>query len=165
MKRLFVITLIVICSCVAVAHAETPQEKRKEIEKMLRLTGMEKLTTQIMGQMIGTLKKQFPDTSQDFWNRFQRKLDPRELIEKIIPIYGKYYTMEAPEGDQRLLRKSGRKEGPGDDAAGDAGEHANRPGMGRTHRQGGGGGSPATAATAATAADPEVELRAFTRHP
>ncbi|MGO8700867.1 MAG: DUF2059 domain-containing protein [Limisphaerales bacterium] len=94
MKRLFVITLIVICSCVAVAHAETPQEKRKEIEKMLRLTGMEKLTTQIMGQMIGTLKKQFPDTSQDFWNRFQRKLDPRELIEKIIPIYGKYYTME-----------------------------------------------------------------------
>ena len=94
MKRLFIITLIVICSCVSVAHAETPQEKRKEIEKMLRLTGMEKLTTQIMDQMIGTLKKQFPDTSQDFWNRFQRKLDPRELIEKIIPVYNKYYTME-----------------------------------------------------------------------
>ena len=94
MKRLFVIALIVICSGVSAARAETPQEKRKEIEKMLRLTGMEKLTTQVMGQMIGTLKKQFPDTSPEFWNRFQQKLDPRELIEKIIPVYNKYYTMQ-----------------------------------------------------------------------
>ena len=94
MKKLLIAVLIVICSYVSVAHAETAQEKRKEIERMLRLTGMEKLTTQIMGQMIASLKKQFPDTSADFWDRFQRKMDSRELIEKIIPVYNKYYTLQ-----------------------------------------------------------------------
>ena len=61
---------------------------------MLRLTGMEKLTSQIMGQMIASLKKQMPDAPADFWNRFQQKMDPRELIEKIIPVYNKYYTLQ-----------------------------------------------------------------------
>ena len=148
MKKLLIVILIVVSSFVAVAHAETPQEKRKEIERMLRLTGMEKLTSQIMGQMIASLKKQMPDAPADFWNRFQQKMDPRELIEKIIPVYNKILHLARPESDQRLLRKSSRTEGFGDDAAGDAGEHADRPGMGRAHWQGGGGGSPATAAPA-----------------
>lgn len=61
---------------------------------MLRLTGMEKLITQMKSQMISALQKQTPGVSQDFWNRFEQKMDARELIEKIIPVYDKYYTLE-----------------------------------------------------------------------
>jgi uncharacterized protein len=94
MKKLLITTLIIICSYVSIAHAEISSEKRKEVETMLRLTGMEKLMTQMKSQMISVFQKQIPDVSQDFWNRFEQKMDVRELIEKIIPVYDKYYTLE-----------------------------------------------------------------------
>jgi hypothetical protein len=94
MKTLLITTLIIICSHLSNAHAEISPEKRKEVEKMLRLTGMEKLVTQMEHQMISAFQKQIPDVSEDFWSRFEKKLDVRELIEKIIPVYDKYYTLE-----------------------------------------------------------------------
>ena len=50
--------------------------------------------TQMKSQMISALKKQTPDASEDFWNRFEKKMEVHELIEKIIPVYDKYYTIE-----------------------------------------------------------------------
>ena len=94
MKKILVAILIMIFSHVSVAHAEVSQEKRAEIEKMLRLTGMEKLAHQMMVQMISSFKQRIPVASNDFWTKFQQKLDVHELVEKIIPIYGKYYTIE-----------------------------------------------------------------------
>jgi hypothetical protein len=94
MKKLLNITLIIICSHLSSAHAEISPEKRKEVEKMLRLTGMEKLVTQMEHQMISAFQKQIPDVSEDFWSRFEKKMNVRELIEKIIPVYDKYYTLE-----------------------------------------------------------------------
>jgi hypothetical protein len=94
MKKLLVTTLIIICSYVSIAHAEISSEKRKEVERMLRLTGMEKLMTQMKSQMIAAFQKQSPTVSQDFWNRFDKKMDMHGLIEKIIPVYDKYYTLE-----------------------------------------------------------------------
>ena len=94
MKKLLTTTLIIICSYVSIVHAEMSLEKRKEVEKMLRLTGMEKLVTQIKSQMIAAFQKQIPDVPQDFWDRLEQKMDMRELIEKIIPVYDKYYTLE-----------------------------------------------------------------------
>lgn len=94
MKKLLLTTLAIVCSYLSIAHAEIAPEKRKEIEKMLRLTGMEKLMTQMKTQMISALQRQMPDVSEEFWTRFSRKMDMRELTEKIIPVYDKYYTLE-----------------------------------------------------------------------
>src|SRR4051794_3318553 len=93
MKKLLLTTLIIICSYISIANAEISQEKRKEVETMLRLTGMENLATQLKGQMISAFQKQMPEISQDFWKRFEQKMDVRELIEKFIPVYDKYYTI------------------------------------------------------------------------
>lgn len=94
MKKLLITTLLMICSYVSVAHAEISAEKRKEVEKMLRLTGMEKIVNQMKSQLIAAFQKELPDVPQDYWDRFEKKLDMHELIEKIIPIYDKYYTLE-----------------------------------------------------------------------
>jgi hypothetical protein len=94
MKKLVTTILIIICSYVSVARAEVNLEKRKEIEKMLRLTGMEKLLAQIKGQMIASIKKNMPDVPEDAWNRMELKMDMHELLEKIIPVYDKYYTVD-----------------------------------------------------------------------
>ena len=94
MKNLLLIFLLTMFSCFSVAHAEIPKEKRAEIEKMLRLTGMEKLMEQMKTQMIAALKGQLTDVPEEFWTKFQQKMDMRELLEKIIPLYDKYYTIE-----------------------------------------------------------------------
>jgi hypothetical protein len=94
MKKLTVLALIMIFSSVPVTHAEMSKEKRQEIEKMLRLTGMQRLIDQMQTQMLTKLKTQMPQVSEIFWNKFQQKMDTGEFIEKIIPLYGKYYTIE-----------------------------------------------------------------------
>jgi hypothetical protein len=86
--------LVLVASVTFSARADVSAEKRKEIEKMLRLTGMEKLVGQMQTQMIASLKAQMPQASQLFWTKFQQKIDTRDLIEKLIPIYDKYYTTE-----------------------------------------------------------------------
>lgn len=74
--------------------ADIPAVKRKEIEKMLQLTGMEKLMDQIKIQMISSFKGTVQHVPAGFWEKFEQRMDTRELIEKIIPLYDKYYTLE-----------------------------------------------------------------------
>src|SRR5215475_6053999 len=94
MKRLLITALFIICSFVSIARADISDEKRQEIEKLLRLTGMEKLMGQMKSQMITGMKKQMPDSPDAFWTKLDQKMDIREMIEKIIPVYDKYYTLE-----------------------------------------------------------------------
>ena len=86
--------LLIIFSLVATARPDVTPEKRKEIEKLLRLTGMEKLVGQMETQMIASLKAQMPQVPELFWTKFQQKMNTRELVEKIIPIYDKYYSTD-----------------------------------------------------------------------
>lgn len=94
MNQLLLVALITIFSSISVAHAEISKEKRKEIEKLLQLTGAEKLAFQVKTQMISALKAEMAEVPESFWEKVQKKMDTRELQEKIIPIYDKYYTIE-----------------------------------------------------------------------
>jgi hypothetical protein len=93
MKKILLVLLIFIAG-ISMTRAEITPEKRREIQKLLQLTGMEKLMEQMKTQMISALRQQLPDAPGDFWDTFQQKFDTKELIEKMIPIYDKYYTVE-----------------------------------------------------------------------
>ena len=93
MNKIIVLVLVSLTALVSV-RADVSPEKRKEIEKMLRLTGMEKLVGQMETQMIASLKAQMPKASELFWTKFEQKINTRELVEKMIPLYDKYYTIE-----------------------------------------------------------------------
>jgi hypothetical protein len=94
MKKLVLLAVVAIFSCISVAHAEISKDKRAEIERMLRLTGMEKLMDQMKSQMISGMKTQIKQVPAGFWEKFAQKMDTHELIEKIIPVYDKYYTLD-----------------------------------------------------------------------
>jgi len=112
MKKLFLIVLVIFGSWVSAARADVSPEKKIEIEKMLRLTGMEKLVNQMMAQMITSFKTMNTHVPEEFWTKFQKQMDSRELIDKMIPLYDKYYSLqdlkaantfyESPAG-QRIL--------------------------------------------------------------
>ena len=95
MKKLFFLVMVTVLSSLSVRCADIQKEKRQEIEKMLRLTGMENLMGQMKTQMVASLKSQTGEVMpEEFWSKLQQKMDIRELIEKIIPIYDKYYTLD-----------------------------------------------------------------------
>jgi hypothetical protein len=74
--------------------AEIAPEKRAEIDKMLQLTGMTKLVDQMKTQMITGFKANMPGAPAGFWDKFAAKMDAQGLIEKVVPIYDKYYTID-----------------------------------------------------------------------
>jgi uncharacterized protein len=94
MKTLVFIVAIALCSFVSLGRAEISREKRAEIEKMLRLTGTERLMNQMKTNMIAALKPGLPQLPEGFWVKFEKKMKVSDLIEKIIPVYDKYYSLE-----------------------------------------------------------------------
>jgi hypothetical protein len=68
--------------------------KAAEIRKMLELTGTVKLMNQMFDQMLDSFKLQNSAASADFWNRFQKEINTQELVDKMIPLYDKYYTLD-----------------------------------------------------------------------
>jgi uncharacterized protein len=94
MTSKFLFSLVTLIFVSVSVGAEISPEKRVEIEKMLRLTGMERLMDQMKGQMITGLKPTAPTLPDAFWERIEKELDMGELIEQILPVYDKYYTLE-----------------------------------------------------------------------
>jgi len=95
MKKILLLVLaICVCFSASLPADDIAPEKRQEIEKMLKLTGVEKLTTQMMNQIIDTMKAQSPEVPDEVWNKIKAKADIHDLIERIIPIYDKYYSLD-----------------------------------------------------------------------
>ena len=61
---------------------------------MLKLTGMEQLVDQMMNQMLSALQQQSPQAPAEFWEAFRGKVRGADLIEKLLPLYDKYYSLE-----------------------------------------------------------------------
>jgi hypothetical protein len=76
------------------ADAPVDPAKVVEIRKLLELTGTVKITQQVMGQMISQFKSQNSSVSNEFWDRFEKEMDIEGLVDKMIPIYAKYYTLD-----------------------------------------------------------------------
>jgi hypothetical protein len=68
--------------------------KEAEIRKLLELTGTLKMTHQVMAQMIASFRMQNSSVSPEFWDRFEKEMNLQELIDKIIPLYAKYYSLD-----------------------------------------------------------------------
>ena len=68
--------------------------KEAEIRKLLELTGTVKMVNQMLDQMITNFKMHNSNVPPEFWDRFRQEIDINGLVDKIIPVYDKYYTMD-----------------------------------------------------------------------
>lgn len=80
-------------SATAAAPAVDPA-KEVEIRKLLELTGTTKMTQQVMNQMISSFRTRNNTVSSEFWDRFEKEMNIQELVDKIVPVYAKYYTID-----------------------------------------------------------------------
>ena len=68
--------------------------KAAEIRKMLESTGRIKVMQQISEQMIARAKKQNNGVSSEFWDRLEKEMNIQGFLDKMVPIYAKYYTLD-----------------------------------------------------------------------
>jgi hypothetical protein len=94
MKITKIIIALLILGLTSMVRADIPAAKRQEIEKMLKLTGMEKLVDQMMSQMMSGMQAQMTNVPSEFWASFSKKVKAADLIEKLMPLYDKYYSIE-----------------------------------------------------------------------
>ena len=76
------------------ARPPIAKEKVVEIQKTLRLVGMEKLMDQMKTQMFTMFREKTKDVPEEYWKRAESKFDMAELMQLLIPLYDKYYTIE-----------------------------------------------------------------------
>jgi len=76
------------------ATAPVDPAKAVEIRKLLELTGTVKMTHQVMDQMISSFRMQNSTVSTEFWDRFEKEMNVEDLVDKMVPIYAKYYTLD-----------------------------------------------------------------------
>lgn len=89
-----VVTLLILAAATPATRAEITPEKRTEIQRMLQLTGMERLMEQMKSQMIAALRQGGGNVPPEFWERLAAKMDVKDLEEQFFPIYDKYYSLE-----------------------------------------------------------------------
>lgn len=69
--------------------------KKKEIEKLLELTGVTKLMDQMADQMLTAMREQkTADVPEEFWDEFRKQIDTNELLTLLIPVYDRHYSLQ-----------------------------------------------------------------------
>jgi hypothetical protein len=68
--------------------------KRVEIRKLIELTGAANVSADALRQIIAPLRAGFPQVPSEFWDSFVKEVRSDELIDLVVPIYDKYYTLE-----------------------------------------------------------------------
>lgn len=66
--------------------------KSNSIKHLMEKTGAKNLGSQMIKQMLPTLKKLAPNAPKIFWKKTILKMDMNKMIELIIPVYQKHLT-------------------------------------------------------------------------
>jgi hypothetical protein len=99
---------VVAAASASRAQVKAEQDKQADIRHLLEITGAAALAMQTMDEMEKSMKPMIADSLPPgdyreklvdlFFEKFQQKCDPKELVELIVPIYDKYYTAEEIKG-------------------------------------------------------------------
>lgn len=76
----------------ATEKTTVPAELDRDIRKLMAVTGVENLATQVTSQMRVALEKAMPQVPMEAWDRMEEKMDTGELIDMTVPIYAKHFT-------------------------------------------------------------------------
>ncbi len=95
MKKLLVLALLSF-SLSAPAFADKPAAidptKEKDIRHLLDATGAGKIGVQVMAQMLSSFRTSMPSVPGSFWDDFQKRIHPEQLVDMVVPIYDRHFT-------------------------------------------------------------------------
>ena len=65
-----------------------------DVRQLLELTGVAQSFIQVLPNMLAPLKKLQPNVPDEFWKEFSKGITAESLIDRIVPIYQKYYSQD-----------------------------------------------------------------------
>jgi hypothetical protein len=74
------------------APSRSSELKRRDIRRLLAITGVARLGLLSVDQMIDTYKTAMPHVPQRFWDDFRAQLTEQDLIELLVPAYDKHLS-------------------------------------------------------------------------
>jgi len=103
LSSLLTVLLVLVSISVAPAqvdpNAPIDPAKEAEIRKLIELSGAVKSGEKVIDQMLSQFKATHPELSDETFARIREKIDMQGLMEDLIPVYAKYYTL----GDLQAL--------------------------------------------------------------
>lgn len=88
------VAFIALCLLTTIARAQIAPDKQAEIEKLLRITGMEQMAQQMVSQTFAQLRQDIKNVPEGYWDRVTKKAHGKDIVDMIIPIYDKYYSVD-----------------------------------------------------------------------
>ena len=92
MIKLFLGALLLFAGHSAVALATPASED--SVRELMQKSGAGDLGVQMVNQIMPALKKMVPDAGDEFWQAINDEIRADAIIEKLIPLYQKYYSEE-----------------------------------------------------------------------
>lgn len=95
MKKILCLVVCAMCFAALPARAQS-DEYRKELAKMMELTGALQTADVVMTQMIGYMKASAPSVPGDVWEKMTSKFNEKvraRMVDIYVPIYAKYLTL------------------------------------------------------------------------
>lgn len=90
MKKIIILILPILLFALPLTADE--KTKKEDIRHLLKITGSDKLSIQVMENMIVNMKSAMPSVPESFWTELKKEIHSEEFIELIVPIYNKYFT-------------------------------------------------------------------------
>lgn len=87
------LTFLITTPQLPAQNAITP-EKRKEIERMIELTGEKRGMDRQKAEMFATLRARSPEIPEETWVRIEKKLTLEFLVDQVVPVYDKHLSLE-----------------------------------------------------------------------
>ena len=73
--------------------AAAPAESKADlIRRLMAVSGSDTVGTQIMKQLLDTFRVQMPEVPGQFWDEFEKEMDPKQMVEMIVPIYDRHFV-------------------------------------------------------------------------
>jgi hypothetical protein len=115
MKIRFAIALLSMVLLIPAAHAAADPapagvptgvdpKLAADIHTLLEISGSGKLSDQILDQIIGMVRQQYPAAPAEFWTDFRKESPSSEYLDQIIPIYASHFTDEEVQEMIRFYR-------------------------------------------------------------
>lgn len=95
MKKILCLVVCAMCVAVLPARAQS-DEYRKELAKMMELTGALQTADVVMTQMVGYMKASAPSVPEDVWEKMTSKFNEKvraRMVDIYVPIYAKYLKL------------------------------------------------------------------------
>lgn len=68
------------------------QSKDQDIRTLLNLMHADRIAIQTMDAIIPAVEKMAPEVPPNFWKEFRKSVDPKSLIDLMVPVYARYYS-------------------------------------------------------------------------